>query len=1516
MYYKEIDLRRTMMIMAILLWGMSILHAQISSYYSFSASTETYAAISGTAVPTAIGDNVISNPVDIGFTFNYGLNTYTQVKISSNGYVTLGTAPGSSSNNSLASTVCPILAPLWDDTYLQGSAQCLLSGNAPNRVFTIQFSGVKWATNTTTIFNYQVRMHEDRTIEFIYGPSVGVPTNASASIGINMLPGGGSNYISVTPGNPATSSTSQENNTIATWPGTNTKYSFNTSDIYQNELAAISLSGNQTPTAGVSNTYTVRIRNNGSETQNNYIVKLLSGTTVLASAAGLSIAPQAIAEVAVPWTPSTPGSRAIFGKVELTGDENATNDYTDPMNIIVQEPGTTAVTIGDGSQSARKPIDVSYLNSVFQMIIPASEIALNGSITGISFYNNFVENRPNIATKIWLGSTTQTNLSAGWIPAYQMVQVYNGNVNYPNGQNIIYIPFNPATPFSYNGGNLVVMVSRPMDTNFYSSSNQFLCQTVGTNRARNVYSDATVYDPNNMGTVGTVSGQFPKTTLYIIPGVQEPEFSISPASHNFGNVALNNSVTQTFVVFNSGGGTLTLSSATINGSPYFSLQGLPNLPVSLTSGQSTSFNVQYSPAVVGNHSATISVTDDLSRLIHTVNVSGNGIDPTITAIPYLENFDNVSVPNLPFGWQKLTWGSGTVATVATTSHSAANSILLNNSNSSTGPYLILPPLSTTYPVNLHKLVFWAKGASGFSIQVGVISNPLNADTFTGIQNLTLSNDWTAYQVDLRTYSGSGTQIAFKHNQGGNNRSIYIDDIQIEALLQNDLAAIQVTGETTPNAGTTYNYTISVKNPGLNVQQDYQVKLFKAPAIELGTAAGPVIPGNGQATVTIPWTPAAMENASIYARIFLGGDQNATNDQTPNLNVTVQESATTLVVVGSGNIYSHEAPVDMYANCSLFETIYTPDELGVSGLISIVNFYNFFTSNIPPKPTRIWMGMTSLPDLSAGWISANELALVFDGLVSYPSGVNTIPIVLQQPFTLLQGQNLVMLVERSLDTSVYSFWDNFACQNHPVNRARRASSSVGLDPYNPPAGTYTTLYPKTGFYLTPGGAGNIMGTVTGLNNQPLAGATVQLQNGPNTTTDMNGYYSFQNIFARDYMVTVTAHGYNDFVQYATLQTDSTVVLDFAMTPMATVSVSGSIRKSDDPAIGLSGAQITISGYEDYQGLTDIEGNFTITGVYANHIYEYQASAQGYQSIAGTLPVESVDILMENIILPENTYSPNNVVASITNNSSAVDVLWLSPNATMPLRELVGFQVWRLLQGQEQSEELWVHLTPETIVTQRYTDTSWNGLPVGTYKWAVKSVYTNNLFSAAEISNPLQSTGTLTGFIRNAQQEPIMGATISAGTATTVSAANGSYTLHIPSGIYNVTCNLAGHYNNTQYNVEVIAGQTTQLDFILVPVANEDDYLVASNALHDNYPNPFNPTTTISYDIKSSNHVLLEVYNLKGQLVRRLVNTTKAQGHHKVIWDGKDEHGDPVCSGIYQYRMTAGDYRKTQRMTLAK
>ena len=85
---------------------------------------------------------------------------------------------------------------------------------------------------------------------------------------------------------------------------------------------------------------------------------------------------------------------------------------------------------------------------------------------------------------------------------------------------------------------------------------------------------------------------------------------------------------------------------------------------------------------------------------------------------------------------------------------------------------------------------------------------------------------------------------------------------------------------------------------------------------------------------------------------------------------------------------------------------------------------------------------------------------------------------------------------------------------------------------------------------------------------------------------------------------------------------------------------------------------------------------------------------------------------------------------------------------------------------------------------------------------------------------------------------------------------------------------------------------------------------------NYPNPFNPKTTISYNLPSESFVNLEIYNLKGQLVKKLVGESQPSGIHKVVWNGCDQQGREVASGFYFYRLKTKDNQLTRKILLMK
>ena len=89
------------------------------------------------------------------------------------------------------------------------------------------------------------------------------------------------------------------------------------------------------------------------------------------------------------------------------------------------------------------------------------------------------------------------------------------------------------------------------------------------------------------------------------------------------------------------------------------------------------------------------------------------------------------------------------------------------------------------------------------------------------------------------------------------------------------------------------------------------------------------------------------------------------------------------------------------------------------------------------------------------------------------------------------------------------------------------------------------------------------------------------------------------------------------------------------------------------------------------------------------------------------------------------------------------------------------------------------------------------------------------------------------------------------------------------------------------------------------------------LAQNFPNPFNPVTTIRFGLSKEERVTLKIYNLRGELVATLVeNELHTAGYHAAIWDGRNQLGQAVASGLYVYQLRAGEKTLTKKMALLK
>jgi hypothetical protein len=120
------------------------------------------------------------------------------------------------------------------------------------------------------------------------------------------------------------------------------------------------------------------------------------------------------------------------------------------------------------------------------------------------------------------------------------------------------------------------------------------------------------------------------------------------------------------------------------------------------------------------------------------------------------------------------------------------------------------------------------------------------------------------------------------------------------------------------------------------------------------------------------------------------------------------------------------------------------------------------------------------------------------------------------------------------------------------------------------------------------------------------------------------------------------------------------------------------------------------------------------------------------------------------------------------------------------------------------------------------------------------------------------------------------------------------------------------NVAQHHLELIVGSSSYVDAQTVGAA----VLPEAVTLDQNFPNPFNPTTTIRFALTEPSRVRLEIRNVRGQMVRLLTDELFNAGPHTVMWDGRDASGRQVASGIYFYRLQAGRTVRSKKMTLIR
>jgi hypothetical protein len=98
--------------------------------------------------------------------------------------------------------------------------------------------------------------------------------------------------------------------------------------------------------------------------------------------------------------------------------------------------------------------------------------------------------------------------------------------------------------------------------------------------------------------------------------------------------------------------------------------------------------------------------------------------------------------------------------------------------------------------------------------------------------------------------------------------------------------------------------------------------------------------------------------------------------------------------------------------------------------------------------------------------------------------------------------------------------------------------------------------------------------------------------------------------------------------------------------------------------------------------------------------------------------------------------------------------------------------------------------------------------------------------------------------------------------------------------------------------------------------KENFIPESFALHQNHPNPFNPVTTLQYDLPEDAMVNITIYDMMGRVVSNLVSSQQNAGYKSIQWNATNNAGQQVSAGLYLYTIQAGEFRQTKKMVLLK
>lgn len=513
------------------------------------------------------------------------------------------------------------------------------------------------------------------------------------------------------------------------------------------------------------------------------------------------------------------------------------------------------------------------------------------------------------------------------------------------------------------------------------------------------------------------------------------------------------------------------------------LSGSPNLSGSPLLIGTVNRCTALSPQVISNgwysYSFNLPISANSSKYLIFKAVSGYGnnmyFDDFVLSsslkLPFSESFDSCVTPNLPPTFSVLKVPSSSSAYVrsySSQSFSAPNCVQLYNSgDASVDLRLVSAPIKGG--LNKLRLKFQARGStSGQTLIIGTQSSP--SSVFTPLQSITLSTVYSQIDLNLSSYSGSNTYLAFQHGLGGTSRNIYLDDLEIFTLPVRDLELKKLSAPSYAENADNVRFDIEVLNSSQNTMSQYTLKLIdvdSSTVLSQSIFASALAPGEITVNSLLCDFPASG-SYRIVAQVQHNSDSVSANNCSPVHAIQIFSPEAEIQQVDDPETSStaNTLPFNFYWKNNVAESIYTAEELFFpNGQISGIIYHYDFLQELQAKPLKVWMKNTTAQNLSTGWLDSADYTLVFDSTVNLESGVGSLYLHFIQPF-VYSGGELAIRTNRPLDTAYFNS-ANYFLQYTDLTRPNRSryiqSDTTVHDPLAPSgAGTLANMLPQISF----------------------------------------------------------------------------------------------------------------------------------------------------------------------------------------------------------------------------------------------------------------------------------------------------------------------------------------------------------------------------------------------------------------------------------------------------------------------